>query len=393
MSNPIGDPADYYFARQRKNELRHGATTGTALPEITIDQSQLDNQRRRQRHASSSEYPVSPESPESRRPNILPSQNTLLRKSFQSNKSNNNNYNNMTQSAPSTSLQSTFDARTQWNKVLDKLSTPGSAEGSNNNNNNNKRQSAAIRYHHHHHHHHHHNPLDTSKLAGTSSYKRRTEDDSSSNNSEVYEMQPSGRKSFNTTTTIDHEGGQEDDVLPSPDDIERSREPSIAEEGKPNYFEHPFRRDTITKQKQRRQEEGEEQEEEEEGRGEFDDYDDHYHYHGKLQVPQRPEEEQETITSPTEPEEAHIGIGPRRAARMHWGKTLDKIRLISNIHSLPSHPREADDIAPTNSLAPYFPPAFEAPFIALSTDEDGRKLVNDGLCNIGWGEIEEERNL
>ena len=392
MSNPIGDPADYYFARQRKNELRHGATTGTALPEITIDQSQLDNQRRRQRHASSSEYPVSPESPESRRPNILPSQNTLLRKSFQSNKSNNNNYNNMTQSAPSTSLQSTFDARTQWNKVLDKLSAPGSAEGSNNNNTiNNKRQSAAIRYHHHHHHHHHHNPLDTSKLAGTSSYKRRTEDDSSSNNSEVYEMQPSGRKSFNTTTTIDHEGGQEDDVLPSPDDIERSREPSIAEEGKPNYFEHPFRQDTLKKQKQRRQEE---EELEQEGRGGFDGYDDH-HYHGKLQVPQRPEEEQETITSPTEPEEAHIGIGPRRAARMHWGKTLDKIRLISNIHSLPSHPREADDIAPTNSLAPYFPPAFEAPFIALSTDEDGRKLVNDGLCNIGWKEREreEKRNL
>ena len=297
----------------------------------------------------------------------------------------------MTQSAPSTSLQSTFDARTQWNKVLDKLSAPGSAEGSNNNNTiNNKRQSAAIRYHHHNHNHnhHYHNPLDTSKLAGTSSYKRRTEEDSSSNNSEMYEMQPPGRKSFNTTTTIDHEAGQEDDVLPSPDDIERSREPSIAEEGKPNYFEHPFRQDTLKKQKQRRQEE---EELEQEGRGGFDGYDDH-HYHGKLQGPQRPEEEQGTIT---EPEEAHIGIGPRRAARMHWGKTLDKIRLISNIHSLPSHPREPDDIAPTNSLAPYFPPAFEAPFIALSTDEDGRKLVNDGLCNIGWKEREreEKRNL
>ncbi|KAI9496611.1 hypothetical protein BDB00DRAFT_758105, partial [Zychaea mexicana] len=132
----------------------------------------------------------------------------------------------------------------------------------------------------------------------------------------------------------DHDGYYENDALPSPDDIERSREPSVSNEydGQPSYFEHPFHRDTAK--------------------------------HAQQAEEQRPSN--------------------RRVAQMHWGKTLDKIRLISNIHSLPTHAHEPD-MAPTNSLAPYFQPAFEAPFIALSTDEDGRKLIevtDSELVNI-----------
>ncbi|KAI8371715.1 uncharacterized protein BYT42DRAFT_581253 [Radiomyces spectabilis] len=77
--------------------------------------------------------------------------------------------------------------------------------------------------------------------------------------------------------------------------------------------------------------------------------------------------------SSSQPHEASSEPNIDKQARRQWTKTLDKIRLISNIQSFPQSPR---DIPPanTNALAPYYPPAFEPIFIALSSDEYGRKL-------------------
>lgn len=62
-------------------------------------------------------------------------------------------------------------------------------------------------------------------------------------------------------------------------------------------------------------------------------------------------------------------------AKKHWGKTLDKVRLIANLHALPQHqhrPSDAStiDLAAT-PLAPYYPPLFDPVFIALSKDQHG----------------------
>ncbi|CAO3608154.1 unnamed protein product [Cunninghamella blakesleeana] len=59
-------------------------------------------------------------------------------------------------------------------------------------------------------------------------------------------------------------------------------------------------------------------------------------------------------------------------ARLHWGKTLDKIRLISNFQK-PSHPLHGADVETSAALIPYCPAVFEPPFIALSKDVHGRR--------------------
>lgn len=64
-------------------------------------------------------------------------------------------------------------------------------------------------------------------------------------------------------------------------------------------------------------------------------------------------------------------------AKLHWGKTLDKIRLIANIQK-PSRPLQESDIETSASLVPYCPAMFDPPFIALSKDTHGRRPV----CNI-----------
>ncbi|ORX52360.1 phospholipase D/nuclease [Hesseltinella vesiculosa] len=57
-----------------------------------------------------------------------------------------------------------------------------------------------------------------------------------------------------------------------------------------------------------------------------------------------------------------------------WERTRDKVRLISSIQ--PGRPSSQVDTTNTNApvLVPYYPPAFDPIFIALSRDEHGNKL-------------------
>lgn len=61
-------------------------------------------------------------------------------------------------------------------------------------------------------------------------------------------------------------------------------------------------------------------------------------------------------------------------ARLHWGKTLDKIRLIANLQKLHVAQPSADMDAST-SLVPYCSALFDPPFVALSKDTQGRRPV------------------
>lgn len=60
-------------------------------------------------------------------------------------------------------------------------------------------------------------------------------------------------------------------------------------------------------------------------------------------------------------------------AKKHWGKTLDKVRLIANLHTLPRQPKTS--VSSSSSLVPYYPPLFDPVFIALSKDQHGRPWV------------------
>lgn len=84
--------------------------------------------------------------------------------------------------------------------------------------------------------------------------------------------------------------------------------------------------------------------------------------------------------SPTEDGPSLPLIEPDPVARKHWGKTLDKVRLIANLHALPQ--KKPSDRPPQQqaaqipSLSPYYPPLFDPPFIALSKDEHGNPWVS-----------------
>lgn len=87
--------------------------------------------------------------------------------------------------------------------------------------------------------------------------------------------------------------------------------------------------------------------------------------------------------SPTEDGPSLPLVEPDPAARKHWGKTLDKVRLIANLHTLPQkkssdHPPQ-QQAAQIPSLSPYYPPLFDPPFIALSKDEHGNPWVSSYL--------------
>ncbi|CEP13648.1 hypothetical protein [Parasitella parasitica] len=69
----------------------------------------------------------------------------------------------------------------------------------------------------------------------------------------------------------------------------------------------------------------------------------------------------QTAATPTSPDGGK--------AKKHWGKTLDKVRLIANMQTLPQQSKTA--VGSTSSLAPYYPPLFDPVFIALSKDQHG----------------------
>ncbi|CAO3592700.1 unnamed protein product [Absidia cylindrospora] len=65
-------------------------------------------------------------------------------------------------------------------------------------------------------------------------------------------------------------------------------------------------------------------------------------------------------------------------AKSQWGKTLDKIKLISSMQQQDQPTTQLDTsattiIATTNTLVPYYPPAFDPLFIAFTRDEHGNK--------------------
>lgn len=297
MSNPIGDSADYFIQRNQLLQQQQQQQQGGSSPDVLqrqqgVDTTALSDDTRRKASANT---------------------------------------------RPTRRIQSTvnppFDARHQWQRVMDKLAASGGGgSGSGEHSTSTTPTHSDIQRHSHpnrrylpHHYSLSHHPQ------RHSSY--RYHDDSESDENHSYEMQP--------TRDAYTEPDQEDDALPSPTDIERERQASLPPEGEPSYFTHPFQQRPIDTEEEHVQEEEE----------------------------QQPGPSHE----PTRPEQAHV---PGHHARMQWSKTLDKIRLISNIQHLPSKPSPPAPHEPSNSLAPYFQPAFEAPFISLSRDEHGRKLVS-----------------
>ncbi|KAF7725701.1 Phospholipase D1 [Apophysomyces ossiformis] len=147
---------------------------------------------------------------------------------------------------------------------------------------------------------------------------------------------------------------QEDDVLPSTYELKHEHDDVSA--APDNYFVHPFMSSS------------ERMEAEEDGTVDSDPFRGRM---TKISVQAAPVLASAPLAAPQAP-----GATPSEEedrAKHQWGKTLDKIRLIANIQTGQTNPR-LGDVIPNTALAPYYPPAFEAPFIALSTDEHGRKL-------------------
>ncbi|KAI8376797.1 hypothetical protein BD560DRAFT_445548 [Blakeslea trispora] len=57
-------------------------------------------------------------------------------------------------------------------------------------------------------------------------------------------------------------------------------------------------------------------------------------------------------------------------AKSQWGKTLDKVRLITNLQTLP-HQVKLESLNSGSPLVPYYPALFDPVFIALSKDQHG----------------------
>lgn len=72
------------------------------------------------------------------------------------------------------------------------------------------------------------------------------------------------------------------------------------------------------------------------------------------------------------PETVPVSSGETTTARNNWGKTVDLLKLMSNLQQTsPDLQREG----PTHTLATYYPPAFDPIFTAFARDLNGRKLV------------------
>lgn len=82
-----------------------------------------------------------------------------------------------------------------------------------------------------------------------------------------------------------------------------------------------------------------------------------------------------TETGTTETNKSTAGSDEK--AKKHWGKTLDKVRLIANLQTIPHRPHQTSEVSALDAnatpLAPYYPPLFDPVFIALSTDQHGHR--------------------
>ncbi|KAF7724121.1 Phospholipase D1 [Apophysomyces ossiformis] len=117
---------------------------------------------------------------------------------------------------------------------------------------------------------------------------------------------------------------EQDDALPAPEELQA--EPPEPSETKQNYFIRPF-----------------------------------------TQTMPSPEHADRSETSSNEPSPSPQASG---RARHRWGKTLDKIRLIANLHV----PHTQEVTTGAQSLAPYYAPVFDPLFLAFSKDEYGRRM-------------------
>lgn len=145
---------------------------------------------------------------------------------------------------------------------------------------------------------------------------------------------------------------QEDDQLPSTADLERMEEQHPDEED--NFFAHPFPQEMpmpiaaapVAAAPMPR-----------------------------AKFAHLPVDENESPSDDTTPQvEEGEASGDGQEARNHWGKMVDKIKLISNIQTFSG--RETV----TTSIAPYFSPLFEPAFIAFTKDEYGRRMAS---CSFG----------
>jgi hypothetical protein len=59
-------------------------------------------------------------------------------------------------------------------------------------------------------------------------------------------------------------------------------------------------------------------------------------------------------------------------ARAHWGKTFDKLKLVSGLNSAAKN-KEQHLAQPSYPLVPFYPPAFAVPYIGFARDEKGRR--------------------
>lgn len=145
---------------------------------------------------------------------------------------------------------------------------------------------------------------------------------------------------------------QEDDQLPSTADLERMEQEHPEEED--NFFAHPFPQEMPMPMPVAAAP----------AMGPMP--------RAKFAHISVPEDEASNDTAPQVEEGEASGDG--QEARNHWGKMVDKIKLISNIQTFSG--REAV----TTSIAPYYSPLFEPAFIAFTKDEYGRRMAS---CSFG----------
>ncbi|KAG1452993.1 hypothetical protein G6F56_007677 [Rhizopus delemar] len=164
----------------------------------------------------------------------------------------------------------------------------------------------------------------------------RTDDDSIYHDRDTFELVTSSKsgetldEAYSSLTANEMKPKrirEEEEMLPSADDLSRRRMTSYEQKGEDEtsgYFTHPF-------------------------------------------PERRPMEERnpENYKPVTVPEEGRV--------KDKWDKTMEKLRLIAHFNS--QLPVLQPILGPSHTLATYYPPAFDPLFTAFTRDEYGRKLV------------------
>jgi len=316
MSNPIADTAEYFADKERIKNSK---------PNLRIFPSQ---EQQASPTTGNLQDLLSPESPESRRP-PPPQHNNL----------------------------SDFDPKAQWQKVLKRL--PNRHVGKN----------------------------DQDESSSSSS-----DDDAAAeygSQDDVYEMNRFGRPYRQKKKKNKYQNQQyddQDDILPDANDIskggENHVEPPAEDEpqGKDdNYFVNPFESSSsgnvsnkstpatpITPTLEDVMQQKKLKKKQKQGSSSSSSSSSGNDTHDSANEDNSPIN-QSVTTPPISPD------GGR--AKKHWGKTLDKVRLIANLHTLPQQSKAA--VNSTSSLAPYYPPLFDPVFIALSKDQHGHPWVSN----------------